>query len=479
MTSPRYIPLRMHTEFSIEDGMIRIKDAVKHASGLGFAALGISDLMNLFGMVKFYKACRGSGIKPIIGVDVWVQDDLTEDGDNKPYRLLLIARNQPGFKRLCELITQAYVDDDRDKMDFRLRYSWLASGDNSGLICLSGAHLGSIGQHLLSGRPEQAKQAALALSELFPNRFYLELQRLPEKPEWENAVVGSLNLAQELDLPIVATHPAQFLNKDDFQAHEARVCIASGYVLADTRRPKNFYPSQYFVPADEFEARFADVPEALQNSVAIAKRCNVEIVLGENFLPQFPTPDGMTLDDYLSHLSNEGLAERMVVLYPDEAERANRYPEYQQRLDYELNTIVQMGFPGYFLIVQDFINWAKQNGCPVGPGRGSGAGSLVAYALKITDLDPLKYALLFERFLNPERVSMPDFDIDFCQANRGRVIHYVRDHYGHDPVSHIVSFGTLSTKAVIRNVGRVLDLPFSLCDRLSKLIPLEQNKPIR
>ena len=230
MTSPRYIPLRMHTEFSIEDGMIRIKDAVKHASGLGFAALGISDLMNLFGMVKFYKACRGAGIKPIIGVDVWVQDDQTDDGDNKPYRLLLIARNQPGFKRLCELITQAYVDDDRDKMDFRLRYSWLESGDNSGLICLSGAHLGSVGQYLLSGRPEQAKQAASALSELFPNRFYLELQRLPEKPEWENAVVGSLNLAQELDLPIVATHPAQFLNKDDFQAHEARVCIASGSV---------------------------------------------------------------------------------------------------------------------------------------------------------------------------------------------------------------------------------------------------------
>ncbi len=478
MTSPRYIPLRMHTEFSIEDGMIRIKEAVKHASSSGFAALGISDLMNLFGMVKFYKACRSAGIKPIIGIDVWVQDDEAGDGDNKPYRLMLIARNQPGFKRLCELITQAYVDDDRDKMDFRLRYSWLKNGDNSGLICLSGAHLGSIGQHFLSGRPEQAKQAALDLAALFPNRFYLELQRLPERPEWENAVVGSLHLAQELDLPIVATHPIQFLNKDDFQAHEARVCIASGYVLGDSRRPKNFTPSQYFASADEFEARFADLPEALQNSVEIAKRCNVEIVLGEHFLPQFPTPDGMTLDDYLAHLSNEGLAERMAILYPDEAERAARYPEYQQRLDYELHTIIQMGFPGYFLIVQDFINWAKQNGCPVGPGRGSGAGSLVAYALKITDLDPLKYALLFERFLNPERVSMPDFDIDFCQANRGRVIHYVRDHYGHDAVSQIVTFGTLSSKAVIRDVGRVLDLPFSLCDRLSKLIPLEQNKPL-
>lgn len=475
MTFPRYIPLRMHTEFSIEDGMIRIKDVVKHAFAQGFAALGVSDLMNLFGMVKFYKACRGNGIKPIIGVDVWIENDVSE---SKDYRLLLIARNADGFRRLSELITRAYVDDGRNRMDYRIQSSWLAEGDNTGLICLSGAHLGNIGQSLLTGRLEEAKAQAQALADLFPNRFYLELQRLPEKPEWEVAVTGSLKLAQELDLPIVATHPAQFLNKDDFQAHEARVCISSGYVLADSRRPKNFQPSQYFVSADEFEVRFADLPEALQNSVEIAKRCNVEIVLGKNFLPQFPTPDGMSLDDYLAHLSNEGLQERMAVLYPDEAERAERYPEYQARLDFELRTIVNMGFPGYFLIVQDFINWAKQNGCPVGPGRGSGAGSLVAYALKITDLDPLKYALLFERFLNPERVSMPDFDIDFCQANRGRVIHYVRDHYGQEAVSQIVTFGTLSSKAVIRDVGRVLDLPFGLCDRLSKLIPVEQNKPL-
>ncbi|AUZ06305.2 subunit alpha of DNA polymerase 3 [Vitreoscilla sp. C1] len=455
--------------------MIRIKEVVKHAAAQGFAALGVSDLMNLFGMVKFYKACRSNGIKPIIGVDVWVEDDV---GESKDYRLLLIARDADGFRRLSELITRAYVDEERNRMDYRIQASWLADGDNTGLICLSGAHLGNIGQSLLTGRLEEAKAQAQALAALFPNRFYLELQRLPEKPEWEVAVTGSLQLAQDLDLPIVATHPAQFLNKDDFQAHEARVCISSGYVLADTRRPKNFQPSQYFVAADEFEARFADLPEALQNSVAIAKRCNVEIVLGKNFLPQFPTPDSMSLDDYLAHLSNEGLQERMAVLYPNETDREARYPEYQARLDFELKTIINMGFPGYFLIVQDFINWAKQNGCPVGPGRGSGAGSLVAYALKITDLDPLKYALLFERFLNPERVSMPDFDIDFCQANRGRVIHYVRDHYGHEAVSQIVTFGTLSSKAVIRDVGRVLDLPFGLCDRLSKLIPVEQNKPL-
>ena len=281
-----------------------------------------------------------------------------------------------------------------------------------------------------------------------------------------------------MDLPVVATHPAQFMAREDFTAHEARVCIAGGWTLADKKRPQEFARSQYFATPQEVAERFADVPEALANTLEIAKRCNLTLTLGKNFLPLFPTPEGMSLDDYLTKLSNEGLQERMAQLYPDAAERAAKMPEYQARLDFELGIIIQMQFPGYFLIVQDFINWAKQNGCPVGPGRGSGAGSLVAYSLKITDLDPLKYALLFERFLNPERVSMPDFDIDFCQSNRGRVIEYVREKYGAQAVSQIVTFGTLSSKAVIRDVGRVLDLPFSLCDRLSKLIPLEANKPL-
>ncbi|MDK4537562.1 DNA polymerase III subunit alpha, partial [Kingella kingae] len=276
----------------------------------------------------------------------------------------------------------------------------------------------------------------------FPNAFYLELQRLNEKPEWEQCVAGSLHLAAELDLPVVATHPIQFLQREDFKAHDARVCIAGGWVLADKKRPQNFVDSQYFVSPQEMAERFADIPEALVNSLEIAKRCNVTLTLGKPVLPNFPTPNGMDLNDYLVHLSNEGLRERMAVLYPNEDERTQKMPEYQARLDFELQTIIQMGFPGYFLIVQDFINWAKNNGCPVGPGRGSGAGSLVAYSLRITDLDPLKYALLFERFLNPERVSMPDFDIDFCQANRGRVIEYVREKYGKEAVSQIVTFGT-------------------------------------
>ena len=475
MSQPTYIPLRLHTEFSITDGTVRIKQAVKKAQEYGLPALGISDLMNEFGLVKFYKACRGAGIKPIGAADVWVENLSAPD---KPYRAMLIIRNSQGYLRLSELLTAAYVGKDRNTDHAELRQSWLAEGDNSGLICLSGAHYGEVGAHLINGNEEAARAAAEKYAAWFPNAFYLELQRLPERPEWETSVSGSVKLAEALGLPVVATHPAQFMSSDDFQAHEARVCIAGGWVLTDKKRPRDFSPSQFFIAPETMLERFADLPEALENTVEIAKRCNLHITLGKNFLPLFPTPDGMSLDDYLTQLSNEGLQERMAQLYPDEAERAAKMPEYQARLDFELGIIIQMGFPGYFLIVQDFINWAKQNGCPVGPGRGSGAGSLVAYSLKITDLDPLKYALLFERFLNPERVSMPDFDIDFCQSNRGRVIEYVREKYGAEAVSQIVTFGTMSSKAVIRDVGRVLELPFGLCDKLSKLIPLEANKPL-
>lgn len=475
MTAPVYIPLRQHTEFSITDGTLRIKELVKKAAAFGLPALGISDLMNTFGLVKFYKACRGAGIKPVVGADVWVANP---ENPEQPFRAMLLVRNEAGYRRLCELLTRAYVGTDRNVAHAELEPQWLAEGGNEGLICLSGAHLGEVGRQLMNGHDSAARAAAQKYAQWFPDAFYLELQRLPEKPEWETSVSGSLKLAAELGLPVVATHPAQFLNPDDFKAHDARVCIAGGWVLADKRRPREFVAGQYFASPEEVAARFADLPEALQNTVEIAKRCNLTLTLGKNFLPQFPTPDGMSLDDYLAHLSNQGLRERLAVLYPDEAEREQKLPEYQARLDFELGTIVQMGFPGYFLIVADFINWAKNNGCPVGPGRGSGAGSLVAYSLKITDLDPLRYALLFERFLNPERVSMPDFDIDFCQNNRGRVIEYVRQKYGFEAVSQIVTFGTLSSKAVIRDVGRVLELPFGVCDRLSKLIPLEANKPL-
>ena len=475
MTEPTYIPLRLHTEFSITDGMVRIKKLIAKAQEYGLPALGISDLMNEFGLVKFYKACRGAGIKPIGAADVWIGNPNAPD---KPFRAMLIIRNDAGYLRLSELLTEAYVGKDRNVHHAELNPEWLENGNNSGLICLSGAHYGEVGVNLLNGNEDAARAAALKYAAWFPDAFYLELQRLPERPEWEACVSGSVKLAEELGLPVVATHPTQFMSSDDFNAHEARVCIAGGWVLTDKKRPRDFTPSQFFIPTETMAERFADLPEALENTVEIAKRCNLHITLGKNFLPLFPTPDGLSLDDYLVKLSNEGLQERMVQLYPDEAERAAKMPEYQERLDFELNIIIQMKFPGYFLIVQDFINWAKTHGCPVGPGRGSGAGSLVAYSLKITDLDPLKYALLFERFLNPERVSMPDFDVDFCQSNRGRVIEYVRDKYGAEAVSQIVTFGTMSSKAVIRDVGRVLELPFTLCDKLSKLIPLEANKPL-
>ena len=474
MSEPVYIPLRLHSEYSITDGTVRLKALIKKALAEGLPALGISDLMNGFGLVKFYKACRGAGIKPVIGADMRIENP---DRPDTPFRALLLVKNHNGYLRLSELLTRAFTCQEEGCLP-QLKQAWLGEGGNEGLICLSGAHYGEVGLNLMNGHEAAAEAAAEKYAALFPNAFYLELQRLPEKPEWERSVAGSTALARKLNLPVVATHPTQFLEPEDFLAHEARVCIAEGWTLADRKRPREFSPSQYFVGAETMAERFADLPEALENTVEIAKRCNLNITLGQNFLPLFPTPDGLSLDDYLVKLSNEGLQERMVQLYPDEAERAAKMPEYQERLDFELNIIIQMKFPGYFLIVQDFINWAKTHGCPVGPGRGSGAGSLVAYSLKITDLDPLKYALLFERFLNPERVSMPDFDVDFCQSNRGRVIEYVRDKYGAEAVSQIVTFGTMSSKAVIRDVGRVLELPFTLCDKLSKLIPLEANKPL-
>ena len=473
MSTAKYIPLRLHTEFSIVDGMVRVKDAIKKAKENHFPALGISDLMNLFGMVKFYKGCLSAGIKPIVGVDFILHNEAKPEN---PFRFMLIAQNHQGYLRLCELLTAAYIDKTHIGGQAQINFNTLTQKGNTGLICLSGAHLGEIGQALQNEAFADAQALAEKWAALFPDRFYLEIQRLPERPQLERCVAETLKLAAKFNLPVVATHPTQFLQPDDFEAHETRVCIAAGYVLGDNRRPKSFEPSQYFVSHDEFVARFADIPEALENSLEIGKRCYLEITLGKNFLPLFPTPEGITLDQFMIMQAEEGLEKRLNLLYPDAEERAKHLPVLQERLKFELDTIIQMGFPGYFLIVADFINWAKNYGCPVGPGRGSGAGSLVAFALGITDLNPLDYALLFERFLNPERVSMPDFDIDFCQDNRGRVIDYVRSRYGHDAVSQIITFGTLASKAVVRDVGRVLQMPYSMCDELSKLIPAASGK---
>jgi DNA polymerase III subunit alpha len=471
--SPRFVHLRLHTEFSIEDGITRIDDAIAAAAADGQPALAITDLANLFGMVKHYKGCRSKGIKPVIGADLWLSNEAERD---KPYRILLLVRTPTGYRQLCELISRAYLEN-KLRGRAELRREWLDTQSASDLICLSGAQHGDIAAALSAGNQKSAEALAQDWASRFPGSFYIEIQRAGH-PGSEAYLQQALQLAGELGLPVVATHPVQFLKREDFRAHEARVCIAQGHVLADPRRPKPFTEEQYFKTQDEMLALFADIPEALENAVEIARRCSLTVTLGKNFLPQFPTPDGMSLDDFLVQEAQRGLEERLTSLYPNPVDRDRERPRYLERLKFETDTIIQMGFPGYFLIVADFIQWGKNNGVPIGPGRGSGAGSLVAYALKITDLDPTAYALLFERFLNPERVSMPDFDIDFCQEKRYMVIDYVRNRYGHEAVSQIATFGTMASKAVVRDVGRVLDLPYGLCDRLSKLIPIEQNKPL-
>jgi len=468
MSAPSFVHLRLHTEFSIADGIVRIDDAVARAVQLGMPALGITDLANLFGMLKFYRAARSAGIKPVIGCEVCVAQDGqgTRAGES---RIALIARNRAGYTRLCELLTDAYLSGRaRDRVS--VARAALSGGDNSGLIALSGAGSGDIGQALAEGKPRAAETRAKRWAADFPGAFYIELQRFGAPGE-EALVARSVALAGKLGLPVVATHPIQFLDRDDFKAHEARVCIAEGYLLADSRRPKAFTPEQWFKSGEDMAAAFADLPEALANSVEIARRCNLSLELGRSRLPPYPVPEGVTIDEHLAAQAREGLEARLERLFPEPEERQARRAEYDARLAFEIRTIAQMGFSGYFLIVADFIHWSKANGVPVGPGRGSGAGSLVAYSLGITDLDPLAYGLLFERFLNPARVSMPDFDIDFCQDGRDRVIEYVKRRYGAHAVSQIATFGTMAAKAVIRDVGRVLDLPFNVVDQFAKLIP--------
>ncbi len=478
-----FVHLRLHTEFSVVDGTNRIDDTVAAAAKDGQPALAITDLNNLFGAVKFYKAARSKGVKPILGAEVFVHGLGDEDtalpgpGVQTPPlpRVLLLVQDWAGYLNLCELLSRAWTTHvHRDSAV--VKWAWLQER-NSGLILLSGAQHGPVGQALMAQQTQRAADVALQLASAFTHRFYLEIQRAG-RPDDERHIQATLALAARLKLPVVATHPVQFTAADDYESHEARVCISDGDILSNNRRVRRFTREQYFKRSEEMSALFADIPSAVANTLEIAKRCSIQLTLGKPQLPNFPIPpvNGvvMPVKDYFRHVSHQGLGERLVRLYPDPIEREAQRPRYVERLEFELDTILNMGFPGYFLIVGDFIQWAKRNGCPVGPGRGSGAGSLVAYALNITDLDPLQYNLLFERFLNPERVSMPDFDIDFCQTNRDRVIDYVKNKYGRAAVSQIATFGTMAARAAIRDVGRVLDLPYSFCDGISKLIP---NKP--
>ena len=473
--TPRFVHLRLHSEYSITDGIVRIDEAVDRAAQDGMPALALTDLANLFGMVKFYRAARKKGVKPVLGCDLYVSNETERD---KPHRLIVLAQSRAGYLRLSQLITRAWLENQhRGRAEVRKEWFAADSAGSEGLIALSGAASGDVGGALLQDNARQADKLAGEWAKLFPNRYYLELQRAGAK-QAESLVQATVQLAGRLGLPAVATHPVQFLTPEEYTAHEARVCISEGYVLSDQRRPKHFNETHYFLSQDEMGKLFADLPEALANSVEIARRCNLELELGKSRLPLFPTPENVGLDDYLKSQAEAGLMARLEVLYPDAAARAEVMPRYESRLQFECKTIIQMGFPGYFLIVADFINWAKNNGVPVGPGRGSGAGSLVAYSLGVTDLDPLAYNLLFERFLNPERVSMPDFDIDFCQVGRDRVIEYVRNKYGKESVSQIAIFGTMAAKAVVRDVARVLEWPYSRADELAKMIPFQPGKVV-
>lgn len=472
LDQPQFIHLRCHSEYSITDGIVRISDYVNYGSQIHMPALALTDLSNIFGAVKFYKAAIAKGIKPIIGCDVWIENESNRD---QPYRSLLLCQSQTGYLNLTQLLSKAYLENQyRGRVE--VKSSWLLNEFNQDLIVLSGATSGEIGQLILQGKIEEAQKSLLLWKEHFGDRFYLELQRHGQskfKEEQERYIQQALFFALKQQIPVVATHPIQFMNQDDFRAHESKTCIAEGYILGDRRRPKQFTSNQYFKNAQEMQDLFKDIPVALKNSVGIAKRCNFHFHLGENYLPNFPIPNDMKIDEYLLSESQAGLEKRLKDLYPDLSDRNFQTPKYTERLNFEAGVINQMGYAGYFLIVADFINWSKLNGVPVGPGRGSGAGSLVAYSLGITDLDPLAYNLLFERFLNPDRVSMPDFDIDFCQEGRDRVIGYVKERYGSESVSQIATFGTMAARAVIRDVGRVLDLPFNFVDSIAKLVPME------
>ncbi len=462
MSTP-FVHLHLHTEYSLVDGTVRIKALMDKAQELGMPAVAMTDQHNLFALVKFYRAAEAAGIKPIIGADVLLRNP---DDPEHVSRLVLLCQNRQGYLNLCELLSRAYLEGQHHGNPY-VRQDWVAEW-SGGLIALSAGREGDIGQAILNNHPNRAKQLAQNWMSLFPDRFYIELQRTGREQEQEYEAIA-LNLASSLGLPVIASNDVRFLERSDYQAHEARVCIHDGRLLSDKRRERRFSKEQYFKSPQEMQQLFHDLPEALENTAHLARRCNLEMEFDTYHLPDFPTPDQLDVETYLRKVSKAGLKDRLTrhaatEKYPQEA--------YTERLHLELDVINKMGFPGYFLIVADFIRWARKNDIPVGPGRGSGAGSLVAYSLGITDLDPLVHELLFERFLNPERISLPDFDIDFCMEKRDLVIDYVARTYGRDQVSQIITFGSMAAKAVVRDCGRVLGNGYGFVDSIAKLIPM-------
>jgi DNA polymerase III subunit alpha len=466
-----FVHLRLHTEYSLTDGIVRVEPPKRKGGGQGatlgsraaelkLPAVAVTDTNNLFAMVKFYKAAEAKGVKPLIGADVWLEEAVRGES---PERLTLLVQNQLGYRHLTELISRSYTEG-QERGQPLVKREWLRELCG-GLIALSGRD-GGIFRAAAADHVDAALTGVEAFRALFGDCFYLEISRCQREgdEEWVRAAVA---LARRCQVPVVATNDVRFLNRQDFDAHEARVCIAQGRVINDPKRPRDYTPEQYLKSAEEMTALFADIPEALENTVEIARRCTLALKFAPPYhLPDFPVPDGHSADSWLRERARAGLEERLREIQP-----ARPPDQYRQRLDYELNVIEKMGFAGYFLVVSDFIQWAKTNGCPVGPGRGSGAGSLVAYAIRITDLDPLPYDLLFERFLNPERVSLPDFDVDFCMDNRDRVIAYVSQKYGREHVGQIITYSTMAAKGVIRDVARVLGQSYGFGDALAKLVP--------
>jgi DNA polymerase-3 subunit alpha len=465
MAPATFVHLRLHTEYSLQDSVVRIPELVERAAKLAMPALAVTDQNNLFAMVKFYREALKQGVKPIIGVDIL----LRAKGERAvPHRLTLLCKDAGGYQNVADLITKAWLQGQEKGVPLIDR-AWLDAGTTAGLIALSGFAEGDVGRALAVGREADALALAKEWQQLFGDRYYLELQRLGRNDD-EAMVAKTVALSHQTGIPVVATNDVRFLTPADFESHEARVCIAEGTQLADPARPRRYAETQYLRSPEEMAALFADIPEALRNTVEIARRCSLPLKLGESRLPVYPLPEGVSVEAHIREQSLAGFAAREKSL---DAQQRERIEEYRRRLDTELEVISKMGFAGYFLIVADFIRWARANGVPVGPGRGSGAGSLVAYSLGITDIDPLKYDLLFERFLNPERVSMPDFDVDFCMEGRDRVIEYVSQKYGREKVSQIITYGTMAAKAVVRDVGRVLGMGYGYVDKIAKLIPFE------
>ena len=459
-----FVHLRIHSEYSLVDSLVRVEPLIGAVADADMPACAITDQGNVSGLVRFHKAAIDRGVKPIVGADLWIAETLD---DREPSRLTLLCQSVAGFKNLSRLLTRSFKEGHAHGRHVALK-EWLEPNALEGLIGLSGAQHGEIGHALVTGRDARAREALDYWRTLMPGRFYVELQRLGRAGE-ADYLERAVELAAAHEIPIVATNDVCFLQRDDFEAHETRVCIAQGTTLGDTSRARHYSEEQHLKSPAQMQTLFADLPEALANTVEIAKRCSFELDLGRVFLPDFPLPENASPRSHLTERAQNGLTQRLRQLgIPETAAEP-----YRGRLARELEVIVKMGFEGYFLIVADFIAWAKDNAIPVGPGRGSGVGSLVAYALGITNLDPLAHDLLFERFLNPERVSLPDFDVDFCIEGRDRVIDYVSRRYGRDRVSQIVTYGTMAARAVVRDVGRVLGMPYGYVDRIAKLIPFE------